>query len=270
MGEAKRKRSATQKLISDFPHCYMCGGARASTTREHMPPKALFDGSHRPDKLVMPACDECNGGTSTADLVASVVSRWSYSSIERNNQDHRRLAARLRKQAPEIISEWTAPLNRLKARRHLETQGVAIPSDARFITIGPSTIRQLNLFSHKLVLGLFFEHFKKPLPIAGRMSAYWRTKEDFAGQVPKELLDMMNRYGTLEQGKWNAREIFEYRYEINENDGLFACLARLRAGLYVVGFLVTNASALDEDDASWISPSELLGKLDDPAFEMRP
>jgi hypothetical protein len=33
-------------------------------TREHMPPKSLFDGSHRPDKLVMPACHVCNNNTS--------------------------------------------------------------------------------------------------------------------------------------------------------------------------------------------------------------
>jgi hypothetical protein len=75
MGEAKRKRTATQKLVAEFPLCYECGGLRASSTREHMPPKALFDNSHRPDGLVMPACEVCNDGTRSADLTASVVSR---------------------------------------------------------------------------------------------------------------------------------------------------------------------------------------------------
>jgi hypothetical protein len=75
MGEAKRKKSATLKFIDEFPYCFFCGGQRRTTTREHMPPKSLFDNSHRPDKLVMPACTQCNSGTSTADLTAAIISR---------------------------------------------------------------------------------------------------------------------------------------------------------------------------------------------------
>jgi hypothetical protein len=50
MGEERRKRSTTQKFIQQFPQCCFCGGQRPSMTREHMPPKSLFDNSHRPDK----------------------------------------------------------------------------------------------------------------------------------------------------------------------------------------------------------------------------
>jgi hypothetical protein len=56
----------------------------------------------------------------------------------------------------------------------------------------------------------------------------WTTKEDFHNGAPAELLEMMQKYGTLEQGRWNANETFEYRFEVNEKEGLFACLARLR------------------------------------------
>jgi hypothetical protein len=73
-----------------------------------MPPKALFDRSHRPDKLVMPACDECNNDTSTADLAVSLASRWSYETYPQAQIDHARLAARIRKQAPELVEEWTS------------------------------------------------------------------------------------------------------------------------------------------------------------------
>src|ERR1700747_540666 len=76
MGEAKRKRSATQRLIAEFPDCCFCGGLRRTATREHMPPTSLFDNSHRPDGLVMPACEECNKGTSKADLAVALLSRW--------------------------------------------------------------------------------------------------------------------------------------------------------------------------------------------------
>jgi hypothetical protein len=272
MGQAKLKRSATQRFLAQYPDCCFCGGARQATTREHMPPKALFDSSHRPDKLVMPACRECNGGTSTADLVASVVSRWGYDTDPQRHADHSRLIGQVRRQAPDLISEWTKPIDRAKARQHLEDYGVRVPPDAGLATIGPLTIAQLNLFAHKVVLGLYFEHFHKLLSNTGRFCAFWRSKEDFAqAGVPTVLLGMMQKYGTLEQGKWNVSEVFEYRFEINEVDGLFACLARLRGALFVCGFVASdvNQIAEDEDAEDWIQPSALLSILSNPAFQKR-
>jgi len=116
--------------------------------------------------------------------------------------------ARARPTSPELVSEWTKldPVGRLKARIHLTNQGVAVPHDAGIATIGPLTIRQLNLFAHKAVLGLHFEHFRSPLFDAGRICAFWRSKEDFARDgIPQFFLDMLPGYGTLAQGRWNER-----------------------------------------------------------------
>jgi hypothetical protein len=142
---------------------------------------------------------------------------------------------------------------------------------ASMAAIGPLTIRQLNLFSHKVVLALFFEYFREAVPNEGRVSAVWRSKEDFAKEgIPPALLDIMKRYGTLQQGKWNERKIFEYRFEVNPEDGLFACIARLRGGLFVIGFAGKNASMLASDDLPhWIAPSELLGMMSNPRFEKK-
>jgi hypothetical protein len=178
----------------------------------------------------------------------------------------------MRKQAPELIHEWTKPLDRIGAREHLEKHGVFVPAGAGMASIGPLTIRQLNLFAYKFVLGLYFEHFHMFLPDTGRVSGFWRTKEDFGREgIPAMLLEMMKQYGTLEQGKWNTREVFEYRYEINEKDGLFACLSRFRGNLFVTGFATRDGSQLGADEPSgWIQPSGLLNILDDPKFEDRP
>jgi hypothetical protein len=56
-----------------------------------MPPISLFDAAHRPDGLVMPACNECNKGTSTADLAVALISRWSTVSSPQERQDHAKL-----------------------------------------------------------------------------------------------------------------------------------------------------------------------------------
>jgi hypothetical protein len=166
-GEAKRRQTATQRFIAQYPDCCFCGGLRPATTREHMPQRSLFDGSHRPDKLVMPACDECNRGTSTADLTVALMSRWTYDSPPQEVQDHRHLANRIRRQAPDVAAEWNAPVNQARARVHLIQHGVRVPADAGLISFGPETVRYLNLFAHKAVLALYFEHFKRPLPNLG-------------------------------------------------------------------------------------------------------
>jgi hypothetical protein len=88
MGQAKVKKRSTADFVANFPLCSLCGGDRPTTTREHMPPRSLFDNKHRPDKLVMPACLECNNGTSTSDLTASMVSRWGTNESPQTQADH--------------------------------------------------------------------------------------------------------------------------------------------------------------------------------------
>lgn len=121
------------------------------------------------------------------------------------------------------------------------------------------------------MLALYFEHFQRPLPNAGRVQAMWRTKEDFfQNGIPSDLLDLMQRYGTLIQGRWDASETFEYRYDLNTTDGLFGCFARFRQGLFVLGFAVEDASLLASNpdlDGEWIMPRDLLGP--NPHFEKR-
>lgn len=262
MGESRLKASVTQKLIAEHPECYFCGGTRAATTREHMPPKALFDNSHRPDKLVMPACSECNRKTSTADLVAAVVSRWSYYRDKTEGDDHKRLLRQIRIQHPVLIDEWTklGPVGRKKAKQHLRSFGVQVPYDAGIATIGPETIRYLNLFAHKAVLALYFEHFRRPLPPSGGLCAYWKSKEDFAKDgVPEEILEILPKWASLAQGRWDTREIFQYRFDVNPQAGLFGCLAKLRNGLFVVGFAATDPSILTPDVTNgqeWLCPAD--------------
>ena len=177
-------------------------------------------------------------------------------------------------QAPDLVKEWTEladPLEKERARQHLRNYGMSVPHDAGVVTIGPATIRQLNLFAHKAALALHFEHLRQHLPITGRVCAYWKTKEDFArGGVPTPLLNMLPEYGTLVQGRWNERETFEYRHASNAKNDLFGCLGKLRRGLFIAGFTVIDASIIPpEDDVGWIIPNDPSILLDDPRFQKK-
>jgi hypothetical protein len=112
------------------------------------------------------------------------------------------------------------------------------------------------------LLALYFEHFKRPLSSAGRVQAIWKTKEDFATNgVPQSLLNLFDGYNTLIQGQWNAAEVFEYRFARNTQEGLFGCFARLRQGLFFLGFAIESDTTLEanpELDGIWIKPDDLL------------
>jgi hypothetical protein len=121
----------------------------------------------------MPACLKCNKGTSTAGLTAAMASRWAYDNSLQEQIDHGRLAQQVKKQAPELVAEWTKldSDQRAEARRHLIEHGVQVPQDAAMVSIGSLTIRQLNLFAHKAALALYFEHVRQPLSNTGRVYA---------------------------------------------------------------------------------------------------
>jgi hypothetical protein len=176
----------------------------------------------------------------------------------------------MRTQAPDIVNEWVIrdPGERELARQHLRDYGLFVPRDAGVATIGPLTIRQLNLFAHEAVLALHFEHAKEPLPTAGRVCAYWKSKEDFAHTgIPSDLLQLLPNFATLIQGQWDERETFAYRHASNPEHGLFGCLAKLRRGLFIVGFTVTDAvTAAKAMDADWMLPEDPWVLLQAPRF----
>jgi len=272
MGEARIKKTATMRLLERFPLCCFCAGKRQATTREHMPPKSLFDNSFRPDKLVMPACTECNRFTSTADLTAAIISRWNYDSGDQERLDTKKLNRQVRRQCPDLIDEWvmSSAVQRKKGRQHLVKHGVPVPSDAGIVNIGVKTIQQLNIFAHKAVLALYFEHFRKPLLHDGRLYALWKTKEDFARDgIPPVLSDILPKYAAIAQGCWNEAETFEYRHAVNEADGLLGCLAKLRKGLFVGGFAATNVATLESEIENWLPPDELQVMAQLPRFRKK-
>src|ERR1700676_2056721 len=158
-----------------------------------------------------------------------MISRWGMNVSPQSHVDHSKLSTQIKRQAPDVVQEWLSmddPSKQALARQHLDNHGVPVPAGAMMVTIGPLTIRQLNIFAHKTTVALHFQHFQKPLPVDGRVHAIWRTKEDFALGVPQELIDLLPGYATMVQGKWNLAEFFEYKFATNDTDGMFGCFVR--------------------------------------------
>src|SRR4051812_33487027 len=75
MGEARLKSRTRAEILAGEPRCIYCNAI--PNQLEHMPPKSMFKGRGRPHGMEFAACQNCNNGTSAADLVASFVARIS-------------------------------------------------------------------------------------------------------------------------------------------------------------------------------------------------
>jgi len=62
-------------FIKANPICIFCGGSTPSTTKEHCPPRAMFQHRQWPEGFEFPACDTCNGGTRDDDLLIAMLAR---------------------------------------------------------------------------------------------------------------------------------------------------------------------------------------------------
>ena len=158
----------------------------------------------------------------------------------------------------------------LRGRKHLERHGVHVPPGSWIVSIGPQTIQQLNLLARKATLALYFEHFRRPLGREGAYCAFWRTKDDFsASGIPEKLLEIFPKFNAMRQGAWDTRETFAYRHDLSIADDLFGFMARLRAGLYVVGLVVGDARHIENNDDGWTRPGDLLLALQEPDIGKR-
>jgi hypothetical protein len=261
MGEHQLKQSATQKFLQKYPFCCLCGGATPATTREHVPPKALFDRSHRPDRLVVPACRVCNNVTSTGDLLVSLIARWEFEELSGiQSSDHAKLAAQLRRQAPDVLCEWLSAgaIERKRVRRTFESRGMALPNQA-YSKLSSKTWPHLHLFAHKLTLGLYFERTKRCLSSPGAARAWVRLKEAVALEgIPQEVLHLVGSPTPLVQGQWTTAGQFEWREAYNKEEGVYLHVSKLRAGSFIVGVVVEDIKSLGELDTSeWVQPGAL-------------
>src|ERR1700676_5616995 len=77
-----------------------------------------------------------------------MISRWGMNVSPQSHVDHSKLSTQIKRQAPDVVQEWLSmdePSKQALARQHLENHGVPVPAGAMMATIGPLTIRQLNI-----------------------------------------------------------------------------------------------------------------------------
>lgn len=139
-------------MANRIKQCVFCG-KKTKTTKDHIPPKAIFP-KPLPNKLItVPACKTCNGGSSNDDELFSFFlalkagmngkcNRSLHDKIKRSVQQNKRLQRHLKQSIPVVLQDD----NNVKFVEF-------------YLTKVDSTV--LNDTIKKTVLGLFYYHFNE-------------------------------------------------------------------------------------------------------------
>jgi hypothetical protein len=169
-----------------MPLCAICG-ERDGTTRDHVPPKAIFP-KPRPNNLVtVPACLECNNGASDNDDLFKVFLSLQAAG---NNEIARRLfqekTVRTLKRNQSLLTlilEEAKELQIINNQGNIETRTGVLWNSAAHDAVMERTIR-----------GLYFHHSGSPIPIDTNLAVQWLHG------VPEEILPSLHLFNEVVLG----------------------------------------------------------------------
>jgi hypothetical protein len=241
MTETSRKKRAHSGVLDACPLCIYCGGEVLADSIEHVPPKIMFRGKHRPKGLEFASCKRCNEGTGRADLVAALLSRVSSDSRAAEEQNEMNgLFQSLRNNVPGLLDEMFIP-DQSEARDRLPQL------DGTFLAVnGPLVSAHMQTFATKIGFALFYELTKQVVPIGGGVAARWFSNVDqVEGAFPQEVFDHLLPSMTLKQGKFEVSDQFGYSWRLVEGDRMAMFLATFRYSFAVLAFVTTDVSLFD-------------------------
>lgn len=214
MGEARIKKSQTQKFVAEHPWCCYCGGHTPATTRDHVPSRQMFSLRRRPQGLEVPACEPCNGATRREEQIAALMGRiYPDAGTAAERDEMQQIMTKVQQREPGLIRELRASARQRRGARRsrLADQGATGVLNAS----GPILNEAIQRFGVKLGLGLHYATTGNIAPQSAGIGVRWYSNHQHAqGDVPPNLLNMLQHSKTLEQGTWNAGDQFRYSWKV--------------------------------------------------------
>jgi len=180
--------------------CAICG-EREATTRDHVPPKAIFP-KPKPNNLVtVPACKECNNGASDYDDLFKVyLSMHTAGNSEIAMKLFREKTARTLKRNQALLNKIREESRKIPVVHNngrIETRtGILWDADAHDAVI------------ERTIRGLYFHHVGQPVPKDAEVCVQWLHG------VPKEIEEKIHLYKEVVIGD----NQFVYKYIFYPDD----------------------------------------------------
>jgi hypothetical protein len=106
---------------------------------------------------------------------------------------------------------------------------------------GPIVTQHLQIFGAKMGFALHFNATGHPVPPEGGVQVMWFSNmQAIKGEIPKELMELLPSPSTLEQGKKNVGDQFQYSWAATDEKKHWLFYATFRDS-----FAIAAVSALD-------------------------
>ena len=237
-GRSQQRNRKGSQIVAAEARCIYC--PRPATDFEHMPPRVMFRGKHRPGDMEFGCCKACNEGTGGTDVVAAVISRLHPDHGEESwqNEEIRKLIRRLDKYAPGVREEMFRPEKR--ERGWIRRANVGLMQPAVLVRAdGPRLKAYLKIFAAKFAMALYRAHVGVALGLDG---AVWCQFQLNAGLTQENLdarVAILPGCETLRQGRKNVGDQFLYRFNTDERT-VVAAVAQFHRGLWLTVFASTD------------------------------
>jgi hypothetical protein len=237
MGEASRKSRKGSQIVAAEARCIYCAGP--SETHEHMPPRGMFRGKHRPGDMEFGCCKACNEGTGGADVVAAVISRLHPDHGEGSWQDKeiRKLIRPLDKFAPGVREEMRSGKHE---RGWIRRGDFGLMQSAVWVHAdGPRLKAYLTIFAAKFAMALYREHVGVALGLDGAVWCEFQLNAGLTQENVDARVALLPGCETLRQGMKNVGDQFLYRFLTDERS-VVAAVAQFHRGLWLTVFASTD------------------------------
>jgi len=243
----------TDEFIKQNPWCIFCGGTEATTTKEHCPPRALFQHRAWPEGFEFPACVKCNNGTANDDRMLAMLARTDYKG-DAGNRDggfsglvagvHSQDASQIRAMLPSVREART--YNR---RYCIVPKPGQTHQDASPVKITPEMQAAVEVFSGKLAKALYFREARKVFPSHGRLALRWFTNVELLENDSYPVFQMLEGIGgsapLLKRGGKILNDQFSYKFTAPSNADMFVLQASFGSAFGLVIFGSSEAGRLE-------------------------
>lgn len=247
MGQAKNKQRITKRLLSTHRFCCFCGGLTEATSTDHVPPRIVFWGKHRPAGLEVPACDACNQGTRKLDQVAGIFSRIRVAGDHspKDRAEFGRIVDSVSRSFPGWNSEMM-PSEAQIAAFHGKF-GLA-GKDMLPANLGPLSHDAIYVVGAKLGFALHYQLAGKIVPPDGFVVVRFETNASIPeGGLPAEFTRHLGPPAMLAQGQWTTDGHFAYRSAIVPGGAAGAYVSHIGRAFLTIAFVFCDGREISNE-----------------------
>lgn len=225
MGVARIKQKELEK--ASLP-CILCGGHVLATTKEHCPPRSLFQLRQWPEGYEFPACAACNGGSSNSDLIVAFIAHMDPAANTEQLTKGFGLMRRVNKQAPKLLPAMFMS-SAVEARAQARRLGMRPGPGQTYQGLGIANITDemreaVESVAAKLTKAVYYMQTGSVFPVNGGIMFQWFTNAQLRehGRIPvlEAMAPMAATSPTIKRSGKNLKDQFDYRYSRDDTGDL--------------------------------------------------